>query len=394
MFKVTPKHKHSLLRGSLFLLSPLFTLISFFLKKNDAVVLTSSLNKEFSDNTRALFEALYARPEFRNRVYFVLNDTEKAALLNQQYPGRFLNNTSFKNILFILRAKYWFSSALEMPAPALFQRFRRTVIHLGHGMLYKRIGLREQGVSWYKRIYYFFITSNFSYTIATTEFFLDEIAQGFGVPKERILLLPQPKTALLATPASINNSLFNDTSATHVLHAPTWRPYADVQLMPFADQDLPALGEFLEQHNIHIWIRVHPRNEQHIDEALLATKNIHLFSGRDYSEVNAYLAHFAALITDYSSIYFDFLTLQRPVLFLDYDLDLYVRKVGVVDRYQELKSEVSTLSQAQLIEQLAAIKCGDVNLTKIQQANALVNFNIPNEEIINYVIETLFGIKK
>ncbi len=55
--------------------------------------------------------------------------------------------------------------------------------------------------------------------------------------------------------------------------------------------------------------------------------------GRDFSHIVNYaaecdiypaLALFDALVTDYSSIYFDYLLLDRPVFFFPYDLEHYV----------------------------------------------------------------------
>lgn len=384
------KHRYTLLRISRLLLAPIYSLLAVFIKKNNNIVITASLNMEFSDNARALFEELVQLDEYKQRVYFVINDEQKRQALNLQYPGRFISNLSFKDAAFILKAKYWFFSAMELPLGVFYQRHLRQVVHLGHGMLYKRIGLRENHISWYKKAYYFLIASNFSYTISTTDFFVDEISQGFGIPKNRILLLPQPKTAQVAYPMAVNNQLLAQSDITNILHAPTWRPYADVELFPFDDLDLNELDKFLLENSIHIWLRVHPRFEQGIDSEVSKLENIHLFSANEYSEVNKYLSYFDGLITDYSSIYFDFLTLERPVLFFDYDFTEYNRQVGVIDDYKQVKSIETTISQQHFVEQLRAIKTGGFCLDRIRKANKLTNFDIPNENVLEYLLVRFF----
>lgn len=385
------KHKYSLQRGFLLLLSPFLSFLAVFLKKNDCIVLTASLNNEYNDNSRALFEMLCSIPEFKNKVYFVLNDGARREKLNEKYRGRFISNLGFSNIIFILRAKYWVCSALELPVSGLFQRFQRKVYHLGHGMLYKRVGLREKNVSWYKKLYYFFITSNFSYTIATTEIFINEVSLGFGVPENRVLLTPQPKTAQVASPEPIENTILKSEHFTHVLYAPTWRPYADVQFFPFFDLDLIALSSFLKSHGVYIWIRVHPRFEQNIDDNILELENIQFFSGNEYLDVNRYLVYFDALITDYSSIYFDYLTLERPVLFFDYDIERYKEEVGVVEFFDHIKCSETINSQACFIKQLENIKLGVFDLDPVILVNRIVNYDIPNFEIKEFVVNKLFG---
>src|SRR5690554_3094835 len=383
------KHKYTLLRISRLLLSPFYTLLSFFLKQNNNIVVTAQFNEEYSDNAKALFEILAEHADFKDRVYFVINDSVKREHLNSRYPNKFISSSNFKDALFILRARYWFCSALELPLATFLQRHRRQVIHLGHGMLVKKIGLIETKVSWYKKLYYALVNSSFTYTIATTPFCQKDIATGFGVPLNRVLLTPQPKTSQIAFPIQIENKTLANQELIHVLYAPTWRPYAAVELFPFADFELNEFASFLVENTIHIWLRVHPRFEQDIDPALLACDNIHLFSAKEYNEVSSYLSYFDALITDYSSIYYDYLTLERPVLFFDYDFDKYNEVVGVIDDYEQVKSTETTVSAGQFNQQLMSINDGSFDLTRIREINKLANYPIANKDIAKVVLEKL-----
>lgn len=380
------KHKYTLLRISRLLLSPFYTLLSFFLKQNNNIVVTAQFNEEYSDNAKALFEILAEHADFKDRVYFVINDSVKREHLNSRYPNKFISNSNFKDALFILRARYWFCSALELPLATFLQRHRRQVIHLGHGMLVKKIGLIESQVSWYKKFYYALVGSSFSYTIATTPFCREDISAGFGIPQDRVLLTPQPKTYQVDQPELVNNKILTDSSSTHILYAPTWRPYAEVDLFPFFDFVLSDFSRFLKSNNIHVWLRLHPRFEHNIAPEILSSQNIHLFSAKEYSEINAYLSYFDALITDYSSIYYDFLTLERPVLFFDYDLDKYNSLVGVIDNYEAIKAAETTASTAGFMEQLLSIKTGGYDLSRIKEINQLVNYPISNDKIANFVL--------
>lgn len=386
---ISNKHKYTLLRVSRLLLAPLYSFLALFIKKNENIIITASLNMEFSDNAKALFDMLNYREEFKDRVYFVINDEQKRQELNRKYPGKFISNLSFKEAFFILKARYWFCSAMELPLATFFQRHSRQVIHLGHGMLYKKIGLIETKVSWYKKLYYALVNSSFTYTIATTPFCQKDIATGFGVPLNRVLLTPQPKTSQIAFPIQIENKTLANQELIHVLYAPTWRPYAAVELFPFSDFELNEFASFLIENTIHIWLRVHPRFEQDIDPALLAYENIHLFSAKEYSEVNSYLSYFDTLITDYSSIYYDYLTLERPVLFFDYDFDKYNEVVGVIDDYEQVKSTNTTVSAGQFNQQLLSIKGGSYDLTRIREVNKRANYPIANKDIAKVVLEKL-----
>ncbi|MGQ7247151.1 CDP-glycerol glycerophosphotransferase family protein [Halomonas sp. V046] len=361
------------------------------MKKKDVVVLTSSLNCEFSDNSRALFQYLYERTEYAGSVYFVLNDKELREKWEAVYPGCFISSFKLADAILILRAKYWFCSALELPIPGLFQRYQREVYHLGHGMLYKKVGLMETKVTWYKKLYYFFLTSNFSYSIATTKFFVPYVSRGFGIPEERVKLLPQPKTGLVFEPNLLHDTFLLDKSNFNILYAPTWRPYSEVRLFPFEDFDFSRFSAYLKEKNVHIWLRVHPRFEQSIEAKYLESSNIHLFSGREFVEINRYLWYFDALISDYSSIYFDYLVLSRPVFFFDYDLDEYCENVGLIEEYESIKCSETIGSLSAFLWEVDCIVDGRFDDSRVKNINSICNYPAEERDVSSIVVKEIFG---
>ncbi|KJG60435.1 hypothetical protein UA42_15725 [Photobacterium kishitanii] len=61
---------------------------------------------------------------------------------------------------------------------------------------------------------------------------------------------------------------------------------------------------------------------------------------------------FDLVITDYSSIYFDFLILNKPVLFLPYDLDEYINNVGLNFKFDEVTPGPKPKDQIEFITEL------------------------------------------
>ena len=86
------------------------------------------------------------------------------------------------------------------------------------------------------------------------------------------------------------------------------------------------LNEFLEEKKIHLCIKLHPLQlrDKIMDVDL---SNIHLMTNDDLENMNVQLYeiinHFDALLTDYSSVSFDYLYLDRPIGYTLDDLEEY-----------------------------------------------------------------------
>jgi len=100
--------------------------------------------------------------------------------------------------------------------------------------------------------------------------------------------------------------------------APTFR---DSRATPLGldDGKLATLDEFCDEHGFEFVFKFHPyeRGASRIDG-----RHLHVADPR--SDAYPLLPSMHALVTDYSSIYMDFLLLDRPVMFLTPDLEQYV----------------------------------------------------------------------
>jgi CDP-glycerol glycerophosphotransferase (TagB/SpsB family) len=128
-----------------------------------------------------------------------------------------------------------------------------------------------------------------------------------GQPRTDVLLRGEPRPA----------------AGPRILYMPTFRGEVGDRVDLLAGFDLAACERVLSEIGGTLSLRIHPSNQP--DEgtfrALLKSPRIGHFDAED---VYAELATFDMLITDYSSILFDYLLLDRPVVFAPFDLDAYV----------------------------------------------------------------------
>jgi CDP-glycerol glycerophosphotransferase len=328
-------------------------IISIFLKRDKKrVIFSAFLTKKFNSNSKYLFLWFLQNIKHYN-AYFVINDKKLREKLNASIGNYFIETRSMKGILFALASPLWFVSTLEMPVGGFFLTYRRTVIHLGHGTPLKNIGFLENNIGVIKTLYYNMMRTNISFSVASSERFQSIIARFLHISTRRVFIAGQARNDQLFIKSEIDiKTLVKDPGAKNVLYAPTWRPKLNLQLFPFDDLSLPELEQFLIKNKINIFLRTHPNLEEAIDPALLQLSNIYLFSGKEYNEIMDYLNEFDLVVTDYSSLYFDYLLLDKPMIFLPYDLDEYTKDIGLTVPYDEFAPGYKSYTMKEFFEHL------------------------------------------
>ena len=301
---------------------------SLFNIRDDRIyIFSSEFNTEFNHNSKSLFlYFLKKRQDIQCR--FVINDEGKRNALINEYGDFFISSHSIYGIFYILKAKVWITSSLETPIGGVFLNRNRIVIHLGHGAPLKNVGLSESKTSIIKYLYYKIIKTNFSYFFSTSEHFNKNWKECLGVDWNNVVIAGQARNDLITTNDLVDFNHLLDARKTNILYAPTWRPYSKTILFPFSDFELKKFNNFLIKNEMLVYLRLHPNFEGDELDLIQSASNIRLLERANIDDINTVLGSFDLLITDYSSIYVDYLLTKRPVLFLPYDYSEYNETVG------------------------------------------------------------------
>lgn len=348
------KHRYTSSRLHHIISSIPYAFLSLFCKREKKLIVFCAMHCEtFDSNSKFLFlHFLKNEPEYT--VKFVINNKEKLDALKKQYGDHFIDTRTKEGKRIAISAATWIVSWLDLPIGGLFLRFRRYVLHLGHGTPLKCIGLLEKNGKLLKKLYYRLNSTNITNSLASTDFIAEIISKCMGFPQKRVLINGQPRTDALFSEKAEIPAL--DKKSFNIIYAPTWRHYAEVKLFPFPDFDLSSLLEFLHDNNIHLYIRFHPAYEEGIPSEFLKDEMISLFSAKQFPEVMDYINNFDALITDYSSIYLDYMLLERPILFLPYDLNEYEKQIGFTMDYEKNTPGPKPTTQAEFLKTLLEFK--------------------------------------
>lgn len=300
---------------------------------------SSTDNSHYNYNSRYLFEYVKENlPEIT--PLFVINDPELRNSLSSKYGKQYLIETeSIQGIRQALSAGVWFTSA-GLPAYGTGLHKKRLIINLWHGVPLKKIALLDPNLKKAARIYFKKIFSeNYTCILTTSHELIPLMARSFAVSEDKIKVWGQPRNDGLFQKndcREILGQLFPDLPeyTKTVLYAPTFRDYGQVQLFPFKDFDQKQLEAFLDEKNMLLFIRTHVAEQG--SAAPYLGKRIRFLGNEQAEDVTGILNIFDCLITDYSSIYIDYLLTDKPMIFLPYDRQQYLDGRGMNFDYDDV----------------------------------------------------------
>jgi CDP-ribitol ribitolphosphotransferase len=226
---------------------------------------------------------------------------------------------------------------------------------------YSRSGLPDPNVRAHK---------SYTAAIVSSEFDVPFYAEAFGIPEERVIPTGIPRMdrffdedarakGLAAARAAFPASEGRMT----ILFAPTYRGDTIREASyDFEQLDYAALHALCVERDAVVIIKMHP----FVLEPLRIPEQFRdrlLDGSADDVDVNDLLFAVDLLITDYSSIVFEFSTLGRPMLFYAYDLDDYI---GSRDFYVPFEAFVPGRIVRTFPELVDALRRDDYQVEKVR----------------------------
>jgi len=202
------------------------------------------------------------------------------------------------------------------------------VINLWHGVPWKFLGKKKCDRTLFEKIYLFVnkFLRNTDYYLATSDFFNDICESAFDTTPSHLLYAGYPRNSGFYDAAYINdsrskiiNEYADDKDATIITYMPTFRD-KNSDVFSFAEMNNKSFEDWLSVNNIIIIEKMHYVSEHRKKCTSIQTSRVKQYRGVDGQEL---LAATDILITDYSSCFFDFLILDRPIIHFLYDYEYY-----------------------------------------------------------------------
>jgi len=245
---------------------------------------------------------------------------------------------------------------------------KQKIIDLWHGFPLKAMGYEDKtdasitrlGKTW----------SNIDYISSYSDLFTEKMNSCIKTDLDKYKITGSPRNDLLFNSESKNylseifDKDFNNKKC--IFYMPTFRVNLFKQvnegnkqwnnIFDFDCLDMDKFSLFLKEENIELVVKLHPAEEHIFINYLNGIEGINVISNDMLVNRNLDLYEILGgadlLITDYSSVFFDYLLLDRPIIFTPTDIEIYEQKRGFLFDYDSVTPGPKVKTQQNLQDEI------------------------------------------
>ncbi|TPR21763.1 bifunctional glycosyltransferase/CDP-glycerol:glycerophosphate glycerophosphotransferase [Apilactobacillus timberlakei] len=306
--------------------------LSNMLTKKNIIIFESFFGTQYSDNPKAIYEYMKKNyPEYK--MYWNVNREYVDYFKENNIP--YVIRFSYSGILKQAKAKYFVTNVRR---PFRWKPGKDTkLIQTWHGTPLKTLAadvnlVTMPGINaarYHKDV--FKDNRRWDKMIAPNMYSANIMQRAFRMNANQMMLDGYPRNDVLVNSswkdiASIKEDLNISADKKVILYAPTWRDNEYVKANEFTAKlhlDLAKIKSHFG-NNVIVLVRTHYLIANNLDLSDYSDIALNVSLYPDIAEL--YLIS-DVLITDYSSVMFDYAVLKRPMIFFTYDLDDYANEI-------------------------------------------------------------------
>ena len=300
-------------------------LISLCFPKDDNLILFSSwFGMKYADNSMYLYEYMLNHSSYR-----VIWFTRDKIVYNNLIKNRkaVVYSKSFKAIFYHLRAKTFISTVqfFDFISPLMSNC---VLLDLDHGFPAKYVHFVSPTITKREIEYEYILRKWVSYYMtASSKFTMEVVSKCFALPPDRLIFCNKPRIDVFYNQElRKGNNQIIDEIKENKYKAIVWMPTQRSQGQTVIDAnillDLNEIQSICEEIGAVFIIKKH---FYHRNETTNLTGYNRIYDlTKENLEIQTLLYQADVLISDYSSCYIEYLTMNRPVILYVYDLDDYL----------------------------------------------------------------------
>lgn len=293
----------------------------------------------YSDSPKAMYEYMLTAPEYRDyRFVWCFKEPEKYDFLLKNGRTEIVKFRTVADNKALRRAKYWITNYRMLNHQ--YPRKGQVYLQCWHGTPLKRLGYdiieSDNAMNSLKEIKEKYRTDarKFSYILSPSPFATEKFATAWNLnetgQRGKIIEKGYPRNDRLAVADEEERTRLRKELGVEdrkvILYAPTWRDNQHTSGQGYTyktEVDFDKLQKELGSEYI-ILFRAHYLVANSFDFGRYEgfVKDV-----SSYPDINDLYIASDILVTDYSSVFFDFSILERPVVFYMYDLDHYANEM-------------------------------------------------------------------
>ncbi len=321
--------------------------IGLFVRTDEKLILFNAYGgRKYDDSPKAVFEKMAADHRFDDYVLmWALNDPSAFHLPERAVV---VPVKSFSFFIKALRARVWITNS-SMEMGLCFKKKKTIYINTWHGTAIKYLGddVKKEGRSFKSNKAseedIFLCQSEYDEMIFRRAFHKENLFR-YGLPRNDELAADHPIEDI----AALKRRIGIPSDKKTVLYAPTFREFTRNEHKEVI-QEIPLSFHQWEKEmpDVVVLFRAHYEVAKHLD----ISQYPNVIDVSAYPDLNELMLVSDILLSDYSSIYFDFSILNRPMACYAYDYSLYEGNRGLyMDIAEELPCKVCIFEEDLLKE--------------------------------------------
>lgn len=368
----------------------------FMPRKKNIWIFGTWEGRRFADNSKYFY--LYINEYQKKDVRAIWISKEKTICERLNKEGfEAYTPFSIRGIYYCLKGKVWI---YDVDAnDIIYWLSRKTFkINLWHGIPLKKIGYDDKNSKWinssglmsvFYRIVAPWMFTKANYYLSSSEKVSKMFESAFQIQSEELLISCFPRNVALFSSFNGEEIGCDDKNflkvknlkkekAHIILYMPTFRDKTSERFWDIIS--IEELNMFLDQIGAKFLIKPHFYSNLN----KVNTSDFHnIVFIESWEDPYPYLRYTDVLITDYSSIFFDFYTLERPIIFFCYDLEDYLKNNRqMYFNYDDISCGEKACNFNQLKNVLITAFAGKDNFSKIRD-KIVSDFFSKKQDLIN-----------
>lgn len=363
--------------------------------KKKSILFMAFHGRGYLDNPKAIYEKIQKDGRFEGyEMVWVLNDTDESL-----YSGKRVKYLSAGYFFYLARCKYWIINC-KLPE-YIHKKANQVYVQTWHGTPLKKLGLdicvsadkfsrsglslKKMGESYKKD------AMKYDFMISPNPFSTQVFQSAFGIKRDFLIETGYPRNDILSNVSAedvekLKTKYGIPEDKKVILYAPTWR-----------DDEFDVSGyQFSLCADFMLW-------KEKLQDCIVLFKAHYLIA--NHLQINSELSDFVyvmdakcdindlyrisdCLVTDYSSVFFDYAILGRPIYFYMYDLEKYKDELRgfYLNVYEDLPGEIYKEEDSLL----SAIDGNVFEYSKLDEFNKRFNA-LQTGDCAEKVIRKVFG---